>query len=151
MLITRDDIQCIDSEDTLLHFLEEKLNLPIPEGLTLEDITIKFTKFTLGLSGIVANQVLDCQELGVAPGESSGIILMRFNSASGYAEALRVVAAGLDKLGRNPVELRFICMNEYFQPFAFANFNDSESQDWQTAVLKYSCLDTREYTYSHKF
>ena len=25
--ITREDIQCIGDEDTLLHFLEEKLNL----------------------------------------------------------------------------------------------------------------------------
>ena len=35
MLITRDDIQRIGDEDTLMHFLEEKLNLPIPEETTL--------------------------------------------------------------------------------------------------------------------
>ena len=135
MLITREDIQRVGDEDTLLHFLEEKMNLPIPEGLPLEDITTKFAKFALGLSEVAANRVLDCQELSVSPGESSGIILMRFNSESDYAEALRVVAAGLDKLGRNPVELRFICMNEYFQPFAFAHFKDSGSKDWQSAIL----------------
>ena len=32
MLITRDDIQHIGDEDTLLHFLQERLNLVIPEG-----------------------------------------------------------------------------------------------------------------------
>ena len=133
--ITRDDIQRIGDEDTLLHFFEEKLDLPIPEGLPLEDITTKFAKFALGLSGAVANQVVDCQELSVSPGEPSEIILIRFNSESGYPEALRVVAAGLDKLGRNPADLRFICMNEYFQPFAFAHFNNSESGNWQTAIL----------------
>ena len=86
MLITRDDIQRIGDKDTLLHFLEERLNLPIPEGFPLEDITIKFAKFALGLSGVVANQVLDCQELSISLGESSGIILIRFGSESGYAE-----------------------------------------------------------------
>ena len=135
MLITRDDIQRIDDEETLLHFLEEKLNLSIPNGLPLEEITTKFAKFALGLSGAVANQVVDCQELSVSPGEPSEIILIRFNSESDYAEALRVVAAGLDKLGRNPADLRFICMNEYFQPFAFAHFNNAESGNWQTATL----------------
>ena len=29
MLITRDDIQRVGDEETLLHFLKEKLNLPI--------------------------------------------------------------------------------------------------------------------------
>ena len=148
MLITRDDIQRIGDEETLLHFLEEKLNLPIPEGLPLEDITIKFTKFTLGLSGIVANQVLDCQELGVSPGESSGIILIRFNSESDYTEALRAVATGLDRQGRNPADLRFICLNEYFQLFAIAHFSDSESENWQTAVLN-TCAWTQENTHIH--
>ena len=148
MLITRDDIQRIGDEDTLLHFLEEKLNLPIPEGLTLEDITIKYPKFALGLSGVVANQVVDCQELGVSPGEPSGIILIRFNSKSDYVEALRAVAAGLDRPGCNPASLCFICMNEYFQPFAFANFNDSASEDWQTAILNIRAW-TQENTHVH--
>ena len=148
MLITRDDIQHIGDEDTLLHFLEEKLNLPIPEGTTLEDITTKFGKLALGLSGMVANQVLDCQELSVSPGESSGIILIRFNSESDYAEALRAVAEGLDRPGRNPTGLRFICMNKYFQPFAFANFNDSELRNWQTAALNIRTW-TQKNTYIH--
>ena len=133
--ITQEDIQRIGDEETLLHFLEEKLNLPIPKDLTLEDITIKFAKFALGLSGAVANQVLDCQEPSVVSGEPSGIILIRFNSESGYAEALRAVAEGLDRQGRNPADLYFICMKKDFQPFALANFNDSTSKDWQSAVL----------------
>lgn len=135
MLITREDIQRIGDEETLLHFLEEKLSLPIPEGLPLEDITIKFAKFALGLSGVVANRVLDCQELGVASGEPAGIILIRFNSKSGYAEALRAVAEGLDRQGRKPADLRFICINKSFQPFAFAYFSDSMSGNWDKAVL----------------
>lgn len=148
MLITRDDTQRVGDEETLLHFLEEKLNLPIPEGLPLEDITTKYAKFALGLSGVVANQIVDCQELNVSPGEPSGIILIRFNSESSYTEALRVVAAGLDKLGRNPVELRFICMNECFQPFAFAHFKDSGSKDWQSAILNIHVW-TQENTHIH--
>lgn len=148
MLITRDDIQRIGDEDTLLHFLGEKLNLPIPEGLPLEDITTKFAKFALGLSGIVANQVLDCQEFSVSPGEPAGIILIRFNSESGYAETLRAVAEGLDRRGRNPVDLHFICMNEHFRPFAFAHFSDSESENWQTAMLNI-CAWTQENIHIH--
>ena len=148
MLITREDIQRVGDEETLLHFLEEKLNLPVPESLPLEDITTKFANFALGLSGAVANQVLDCQELSVSPGKSSGIVLIRFNSRLVYTEALRAVAEGLDRLGRNPVDLCFICMNEYFQPFAIANFNDSESEDWQTAILNIRAW-TQENTHIH--
>ena len=141
--ITQDDIQCIGDEETLLHFLEEKLNLPIPEGYSLKDITINYANFALGLSGTVANQVLDCQEFSVSPGKSSGIILIRFNNESGYAETLRAVAEGLDRLRRNPANLRFICMNEYFQPFAIAYF-----KDWQTAVLNILAW-TQENTHIH--
>ena len=133
--ITRDDIQRIGDEATLLHFLQDKLKLSIPEDLTLEDITIKFSQFALGLSGSVADAVLDCQQLSVSLGESSGIVLIRFNTESGYDKALRVVAEGLGRQGRDPASLSFICANEYFQPFAFAYFNDSALKDWQTAVL----------------
>ena len=149
MLITRNDIQRIGDEETLLHFLEEKLNLPIPEGKTLEDITIiKFGKLALGLSGAVANQVLDCRELGFSPGEPSGIILIQFSSESGYAETLRTFAGNLDRQGRNPVDLRFICMNEDYQPVAMAYFNDSKSKNWQTDVLNILAW-TQENTYIH--
>ena len=148
MLITQEDIQRVGDEETILHFLKEKLNLPIPEGYSLKDITINYAKFALRFSGGVANQVLDCQELIVSSGEPSGIILIRFNSESGYAEALRAVAKGLNKLRRNPADLRFICMNEGFQPFAFANFGGSESEDWQTAVLNILTW-TQEDTHIH--
>ena len=40
MLITRDDIQRIGDEDTLIHFLEEKLKLPIPEKASLAQIAL---------------------------------------------------------------------------------------------------------------
>ena len=141
--ITREDIQRISNEATLLHFLQEKLNLPIPEDLTLEDITGKFSNFGLGLSGLVADQVLSCQELFVSPGKSSGIILIRFSSESGYAEALRAIAKGLDGQKRRVAELRFICMNEYFQPFAIAYF-----KNWPTAVLNILAW-TQENTHIH--
>ena len=135
MLITREDIQRIDDEHTLLHFLEEKLNLSVPEGLTLDDITLKFSNFALGLSGTVANQVTDCQELSISPGQPSGIFLIRFNSESGYSDALRAVAEGLDRHGRNPADLRFICLGTYCQPFAFAYFNKSSTKNWNAEVL----------------
>ena len=148
MLITREDIQRIGDEETLLHFLEEKLNLPIPEGLTLEDITSKFSNFSLGLSGAIADQVIDCQELSVSPGQPSGIFFIRFNNEQEYPEVLRAVAESLNQWDRNPVNLRFICADENFQPFAFAYFNDSESVDWQTAVLNIRVW-TQENTHIH--
>ena len=40
MLITRDDLQHIGDEETLMHFLQEKLNLPIQEGATLAQIAV---------------------------------------------------------------------------------------------------------------
>lgn len=146
--ITQEDIQRIGDEATLLHFLEEKLNLPIPEDLTLEDITIKFSNYALGLSGSVADAVLDRQEISLSPGESSGIILIRLNSESGYAEALRTIAESLGKQRRNPADLRFICMNEDYQPFAMAYFNDAESKDGQTNVLNI-LVWTQENTHIH--
>ena len=148
MLITRDDIQRIGDEETLLHFLEEKLNLPIPEDLTFEDITSKFSNFALGLSGNIAEQVLNCQELSVSPGKPSGIFLVRFKNESGYPEALRAIAKGMDRWDRNPVDLRFICTDEYFQPFAFAYFNGSVSGDWHNALLKILAW-TQENTHIH--
>ena len=119
------------------------MNLPIPEGYSLKDITINYANFALGLSGTVANQVLDCQEFSVSPGESSGIILIRFNNESGYAETLRAIAKGLDGQKRRVAELRFICMNEYFQPFAIAYF-----KNWPTAVLNILAW-TQENTHIH--
>ena len=135
MLITRDDIQRIGDEDTLMHFLEEKLNLPIPEGLELEDITMKFSNFALGLSGVIADHVLDCQELSLSLGKPSGIFLIRFNSEQDYPGVLRAVAESLIQWNRNLMDLRFICADEYFQPFALAHFNDPELEDWQSTPL----------------
>ena len=148
MLITCDDIQRIGDEDTLMHFLEEKLNLPIPENVSLKDITSKFSNFVLGLSGSIAEQVLDCQELSVSPGESSGIVLIRFTNELDYVGALRAVAKGMDRRGLNLADLRFICTDECYQPFAFAYFNDPVTEDWDTEVLTIFTW-TQENTYIH--
>ena len=154
MLITRDDIQRIGDEDTLLHFLEEKLSLTVPEGALLSDITSKFSNFALGLTGTTTNRVLDCQEFSVSLGKPSGIFLIRFNSEQGYSEALRAIAGSLNQWGRNPTDLRFICADENFQPFAFAYFNGSASEDWQTAsltILTWTQENTNIHTsYGHK-
>ena len=148
MLITRDDIQRIGDEETLMHFLEEKLDLPIPNGATFADITSKFSNFALGLSGTIANRVLDCQEFSVSLGKPSGIFLIRFNSEQSYPKSLRAIAKGLNQWGRKPVDLRFICTNKDCQPFAFAYFNDSESENWQAAVLNILAW-TQGNTYIH--
>lgn len=133
--ITVDDIEDVIDEDTFMEFLTDMLHLPIPEDLTLEDITSIFSNKALGLSGFNDQQVLDCQELCISPGKPSGIILIRFKSETGYIGALQAVAKGLDQQGNNPADLRFICTDEFFQPFAFAYFKDLPREDRRTAEL----------------
>ena len=133
--ITIDDIEDVIDEDTFMEFLMDVLHLPIPEDLTLEDITSIFSNKALGLSGFNDQQVLDCQELCISPDKPSGIILIRFKSETGYIGALQAVAKGLDQQGNNPVDLRFICTDEFFQPFAFAYFKDLAREDRRSDEL----------------
>lgn len=127
--ITGDDIQQIVDENALMGFLREKLNMQIPADLNLEDITTKFSNFALGFNEKVVDQIIDCQELGVTPGQPSDILLIRFNSKSRYPEVLRTVAESLDHRRRNPIDLRIICTDENYQPFAFAYFKDSTEEN----------------------
>lgn len=136
--ITRDDIQRIGDEATLLHFLEEKLNLPIPKDATLEHIALPMSPTYLGLENRTAEQIIDCQDFSGLPKDGLGErrpFLIRFKHEQDYPEILRKAAEGLFQKNINPSEIFSICTNEHFQPFAFAYFNKSESEDWQTAVL----------------
>ena len=138
MLITQDDIQRIGDKDTLMHFLQEKLNLPIREEAKLEQIALPLPLPFLGLDDGVAERIIDCHDFSGLPKDALGErrpFLIRFRRESGYAEILRDVAENLHQKTTNPAALFFICANEHFQPFAFANFNDSMSGNWQTAVL----------------
>lgn len=134
-IITIDDIEDVIDEDTFMEFLTDMLHLPIPEDMTLEEITSIFSNKALGLSGFNDQQVLDCQELCISPDKPSGIILIRFKSETGYIGTLQAVAKGLDQQGNNPANLRFICTDEFFQPFAFAYFKDLSREDRETAEL----------------
>ena len=143
-IITRDDIQSINDAASLMQFLDEKLGLPIPEGLNLRQIVTDFSPYSLGLSRDIANVVLDCQEISVSPGEPSGIFLIRFGDEPDYAEIVRRVSVALDRRGRNPGDFRFICAGENYQPFAFAYFSDSAEGDWQNAELTvFSWIETK--------
>jgi hypothetical protein len=133
--ITIDDIEDVIDEDTFMEFLMDVLHLPIPEDLTLEDITSIFSNKALGLSGFNDQQVLDCQELCISPGKPSDIIIIRFKSETGYIGVLQAVAKGLDQQSYNPANLRFICTDEFFQPFAFAYFEDLAREDRRSAEL----------------
>ena len=149
--ITRDDIQRIGDEGTLLHFLQEKLNLPIPEGATLAQIALPLPLPFLGLDDSIAEQIIDCQDFSGFPKNSLGErrpFLIRFKRASGYSEILRKVAESLHQKGTNPVELFFICADESFQPSAFAYFNDSASGNWRDANLIIFAW-TQDNTYIH--
>ena len=143
-IITRDDIQSIGDAESLMQFLDEKLGLPIPEGLNLRQIVTDFSPYSLGLSRDIANVMLDCQEISVSPGEPSGIFLIRFGDEPAYAEIVRRVSVALDRRGRNPGDFRFICAGENYQPFAFAYFSDSAEGDWQNAELTvFSWIETK--------
>ena len=138
MLITRDDIQRIGDEETLLHFLEEKLNLPIPAEASLAQIAIPLPLPFLGLDESMDDQIIDCHEFRGLPDDTLGgqkPFLIRFGSEQDYSEILRKVAEGLSQRFINPTEIFFICADEDFQPFAFAYFNDGKLENWQTAML----------------
>lgn len=136
--ITQDDIQRIGDEDTLLHFLQEKLNLSIPEGVTLAQIALPLPLPFLGLDSTIAEQIIDCQDFSGLPQDSLGErrpFLIRLSREQGYSDILREVAEGLSQRNINPAEICFICADENFQPFAFAYFDDSTTKDWNTEVL----------------
>ena len=136
--ITQDDIQHIRDEDTLLHFLQEKLNLPIPERTTLAQIALPLPLPFLGLDDLITEQIIDCQDFRGLPQDALDErrpFLIRFRCEPCSSDILREVADGLAKRNINPAEVCFICADENFQPFAFAYFNDSTSADWYTAGL----------------
>lgn len=134
-IITRDDIQGIGDAASLMQFLDEKLGVHIPEGFSLGDIVTQFSPYALGLSGDIAREVLDCQEISGELGEPSGIFLLRFRDEEGYSEVLHRVSVALSRRGRDPADFGFICAGENYQPFAFAYFSDSAGSDWQNAEL----------------
>lgn len=138
MLITRDDIQRIGDESTLMHFLEEKLNLPISEGATLAQIALPLPLPFLGLDDAITEQIIDCQDFSGLPKDSLGErrpFLIRFRREQDYPEILRKVAEGLSQKNINPTEIFFICADENFQPFAFAYFNNSIMEAWNAEAL----------------
>jgi len=98
--ITREDIQRIGDEDTLLHFLQEKLDLPIKEGTTLGQIASPMLSPFLGLDDAIANQIIDCHEFRGICIDTLGArkpLLIRFRREQNYEEILRKVAEGLSQ------------------------------------------------------
>ena len=152
--ITQDNIQSINNSASLMHFLRERMDLPIPEKAALEQIALPLPLPFLGFKEFIAEQIIDCQDF---KGLSQDILgerrpfLIRFRRKSNYPEILRDVAESLYQKATNPANLLFICAAENFQPFAFAYFNNSESGDWQAAVLTilaWTQNDTRIHTNS---
>ena len=138
MLITCDDIQRICDEETLLRFLQETLNLPIPEGATLAQIALPLPLPFLGLDNSIVDQIMDCQDFSGLPQNALGArrpFLIRFRHQRDYPEALRGVAKSLYQKNTDPADILFMCADEYFQPFAFAYFSDSGTEDWNAEVL----------------
>jgi uncharacterized protein YpbB len=61
--ITREDIQRIGDEATLTHFLQEKLNLSISEGATLEQIALPYSLEVFDIEQEIDELVYDLYEL----------------------------------------------------------------------------------------
>ena len=151
MLITRDDIQYISDEETLIHFLEEKLNLPIREGATLEQIALPLPLAFFGLDEPIMKEIKDFRDLSGNPKNALGKrrpFLIQFKNSRNYTEILRDVAESLNQKYADPADIFFICVAENFQPFAFAYFNDLTTEDWRAASLNILAW-TQENTYIH--
>ena len=150
--ITPHDIHSIDNFDTLLDFLQEKLDWPIPEGVELEEIAFPWSLADLDLDEPTEGQIIDCWQLPPFPtnqldlefSESIqpwGIFFVQFKSESIYRTSLRQVLRGLvgrrDRDPNLPIwkhdQLLFICTTDDFQRFAFAHFASTEN--WRRAVL----------------
>ena len=150
--ITPDDIGSIHDFDTLLAFLREKLDWPIPEGVELEDIAFPWSPEELDLDELTEGRIVDCQQLPPFPTEQLelgfsestqpwGVFFVQFESESIYRTALRRVLRGLvERRDRDPSlpawkhdQLLFICTTTDFQRFAFAHFASTEN--WRRAVL----------------
>ena len=136
--ITREDIQGIGNEATLLHFLQEKLNLPIQGETILGQIASPMSSPFLGLDDAIANQIIDCHEfrgICIDALDARTPFLIRFRREQDYEEILRKVAQGLSRKKISPGKIFFICASECFQPFALAYFNDSTTETWNAEVL----------------
>ena len=150
--VTPHDIHSIDNFDTLLDFLQEKLDWPIPEGVELEEIAFPWSLADLDLDEPTEGQIIDCWQLPPFPtnqlelefSESIqpwGIFFVQFKSESIYRTSLRQVLRGLvERRDRDPNlpiwkhdQLLFICTTDDFQHFAFAHFASTEN--WRRAVL----------------
>ncbi len=150
--IIPDDIGSIHDFDTLLDFLREKLDWPIPEGVELEDIVFPWSPEDLDLDELTEGRIVDCQQLPPFPTEQLelgfsestqpwGIFFVQFESESIYRTALRRVLRGLvERRDRDPSlpawkhdQLLFICTTDDFQRFAFGHFASTEN--WRRAVL----------------
>lgn len=150
--ITPESIHSIYNFDTLLNFLREKLDWPIPEGVELEDVAFPWSPEDLDLDEPTEGRIIDCWqlppfstdqlELGFYEGPQPwGIFFVQFKSESIYRTALRRVLRGLvERRDRDPNlpvwnhdQLLFICTADDFQRFAFAHFASTEN--WHRAVL----------------
>ena len=150
--IAPNDIHSIHDFDTLLNFLREKLNWPIPEGVELEEIAFPWAPEELDLDEQTEGHIVDCWQLPPFPTDQLelefsegtqpwGIFLVQFQSDAIYRTALRRVLRGLvgrrDRDPNLPVwkhdQLLFICTTADFQRFAFGHFASTEN--WRRAVL----------------
>ena len=135
MKITYQDLRHIKNEPSLIKFLKEKFNIPIPNKLTLEDISSKYSNYSLGLNESNSKQVIDCQELSLTPGQPSGILILRFFSEFNYSGVLHAISNAFQQQGKNLEDLRFICVSENFQPFVIAYLQEAKNQDSPNAEL----------------
>ena len=127
--ITQQDIHGISDAASLMDFLREKLALPIKADATLEQIARPFPLPYLQLEGTIAAQVIECQELTVGPMDASDTrqpFLIRFREKAEYPRILYHVSEGLQRQGYVPADFGFLCVDEQFQPFAFASFEGAE-------------------------
>ncbi len=151
--ITPNNIQNIGDFDTLLDFLREELNWPIPKNVELEDITFPWTAEDLDLDELTEELVINCQQLPPFPTNQPtlgifedtqpwGIFFLQFDSEMIYRTALRRALRGLvetrDRDASLPAwkhdHLLFICTTTDFQRFAFAHFA-ATTENWRRAVL----------------
>ena len=151
--ITPDDIHNIRDFDTLLDFLREKLDWPIPEDVELEDIAYPWDPEDLDLDALTEQRVPECKQLPSFPSNQPtfefaedtqpwGIFFLQFDSELIYRTALRRVLRGLverrDRDASLPAwehdHLLFICTTTDYQRFAFAHFA-ATTENWRRAVL----------------
>jgi hypothetical protein len=139
----------IQDQASLLAFLSDYLDWPIPVDTQLDEITFDWTDADLRLSSSTANRLEDGtihQFQPLVPGQPFGIFLVEFNDPKVYRTALRQIVRALVPSRRKDAKqqswkhgnLLFICVTKDFSRITFAHFRGDSAAKAKLSTFGWS-------------